>query len=597
MRGFATIRFALPSVFARQLAQGPLILVPGATVGGDAAIYAPVNAIGAVRARLRAAGISAWKEDVGYGAPRWWRVGIEKGRASRGAAGSDDGLPCEARRDAPPLFNYQREALAFACARSGSHLWHSAGAGKTRPAALFLLSGAGTSVFVCRAFARDHIARQFRRYTTVDPLVLEGGLGGAWIEKETVEIKKRLDEGVRIVIVGWEALPTWLPILTQLRPTRLVLDEAHRGKSSKRWNVVRGADPGEVKFEPKANFVAAAMQLTRLRSVEQRLCTTATPVKNLRRDLWAQLDYAEPYQWGNVRDFRRAYCGADTTGFNGSLVDAKDGSNTDDLLGRLAHVVHHVPHEVTHREVPPLRREAIRVPVDQQVFTGLPSMRDILRDAAGNPARLFELHLMRAAARKRAFAVKLAVEQVEGTRKVVVFTGRREEVATIEKAVKSTAGRDVWVRGFHGGDSDRKRDRLCVEYMAHSGPAVLVATTDAAGESIELQTTDALIVTMLPWTPGAVEQLEGRVHRVGQDRPVTVFYTIAKRSVDEQVARILIDKLPDVSAVTGEQRMAAAATTLEGLEGNEQRLLEELAEKLAADPSSKWEEMERELGL
>ena len=102
--------------------------------------------------------------------------------------------------------------------------------------------------------------------------------------------------------------------------------------------------------------------------------------------------------------------------------------------------------------------------------------------------------------------------------------------------------------------------------MATPTAAVLVATGDSFGESLNLQDTDALLFVMLPYTPGQVRQWEGRVARLGQKRPVTVYYVIAEGTVDEHVADILIRKLPAVEKIAKDEELAAAKDVIAGFD-------------------------------
>ncbi len=96
--------------------------------------------------------------------------------------------------------------------------------------------------------------------------------------------------------------------------------------------------------------------------------------------------------------------------------------------------------------------------------------------------------------------------------------------------------------------------------MGSKGPAVLIGTGDAWGESINLQDTDVLYMVMLPWTPKQIRQWEGRVARIGQTRPVLIVYIIAETTVDEDVADNLLGKLPPVLDVVQDSEF-------DGLEG------------------------------
>ena len=89
--------------------------------------------------------------------------------------------------------------------------------------------------------------------------------------------------------------------------------------------------------------------------------------------------------------------------------------------------------------------------------------------------------------------------------------------------------------------------------MNSSGPTVLIGTGHAWGESVNLQDTDLALFVMLPWTPRNILQWEGRFSRLGQKRPVMVSYIIAEGTVDEHVADILLDKLPAVHEIGGDE--------------------------------------------
>ena len=93
----------------------------------------------------------------------------------------------------------------------------------------------------------------------------------------------------------------------------------------------------------------------------------------------------------------------------------------------------------------------------------------------------------------------------------------------------------------------------------------MVGTGHAWGESVILQDTDLALFVMLPWTPRDIRQWEGRFSRLGQKRPVLVSYVIAEGTVDEQVADVLLAKLPAVGKVAEDDQ----ATEIEDAFGAE----------------------------
>ena len=102
-------------------------------------------------------------------------------------------------------------------------------------------------------------------------------------------------------------------------------------------------------------------------------------------------------------------------------------------------------------------------------------------------------------------------------------------------------------------------------YVRHPGPCVLVGTGQAWGTGIDgLQCTDVAIFALLPYTPGQLDQWEGRFTRLGQDRPVTILFPIAEGTADDHLADILLSKLPAVEALVGIDALEGAEKALSG---------------------------------
>jgi SNF2 family DNA or RNA helicase len=175
-------------------------------------------------------------------------------------------------------------------------------------------------------------------------------------------------------------------------------------------------------------------------------------------------------------------------------------------------------------------------------------------------------------------------DHVASKHKVVLFTGRRRDCEALGKSVRSSQlikKKEVSVYCAHGGNSQQERDQIIQEYMAHPGPCVLVGTGPAFGESLNIHDTDAAFFVMLPYTPGQLRQWEGRFCRLGQARPVIIYYVIAEGTVDEHMAAILIDKLPAVEKVVEDKELAEAEGVLAGYDPNETD--EEFATSVLAD--------------
>jgi hypothetical protein len=67
-------------------------------------------------------------------------------------------------------------------------------------------------------------------------------------------------------------------------------------------------------------------------------------------------------------------------------------------------------------------------------------------------------------------------------------------------------------------------------------------STDAGSTGLNLQHASTLVNMDLPWNPAVLEQRIGRVHRIGQARPVRVIYFVAKGAIEEGMLSVLAFK-------------------------------------------------------
>lgn len=487
------------------------------------------------------------------------RFRVEVLTPDRAPLASIDDLVPNGLRDWVPAFltPYQREGILSMAHRDG-HLHWAAGSGKTAGAICWALAHPGATVVVTRAGVRRSHAREIERLTHHRALVLESKDDAAKLE----------DTEAVFIVVGWEGLPDLIEPILNWRPTNVIYDELHKAKSHKRWGATQQED-GKLKFDLHDNIAAAAYRLSR--KVKRRLGTTATPIKDRTRDLWAQLDLVHPDAWGpfykeDRASFTARYCAARKGMYGG--IDTSGDSNTTELEQRVSIVRDLVPHSVTHRHLPPRRRLVSYVTLEEQnAATGF-TQSFFKKAAKGGKNGLLEARLMEAAAKKRKLLLELVEEAVAAKQKIVIFTGRREDCDKLAESV-SKLGTSARVFSGHGGTPPSVRDQTQQDYMSQQGPCILVGTGDAWGEGINLQDTDVAFIAMLPYTPGQVVQWEGRFCRHGQKRPVLIQYLVAEGTVDEHVAGILLNKLPAVESISKDDSITGFAEQLSGADDEE----------------------------
>ena len=434
---------------------------------------------------------------------------------------------------------------------------------------------------------------------------------GSSLEQYLVKCKEEKQRPV--VVVGWEALTGHLHKLKKLLPSAVLFDESHNLKSSKRWEVVHlpelpknnpkealrllseqeaeasevggfiiDDDEGRKLMVPYKSAASSAAELARCPSVKKRLALTATPIKDRVRDLYSPLDFIEPNCWGNTTQWMTRYADRRPGKYGG--YDTRGSSNLPELKERLGVAAHILAYSDTHSQLPPKRRQPFYVAPEDQIRPSGGFAKERKSAMARGASALLEVSLAEAASRKKKAVLGLIEDHMASGQKVVVFTGRRRDCENLGKSVQGLhcakkEGAVVWVA--HGGDSDKKRDRVVQEFMGHKGACCLVGTGHAFGEALNMDEADAVLFVMLPYTPGQLRQWEGRFHRASTVRPVLIYYVIAEGTVDEHMASILIEKLPAVEDVAGDSELAEAKHALSGIDEDESD--EEFAASVLAD--------------
>jgi SNF2 family DNA or RNA helicase len=91
---------------------------------------------------------------------------------------------------------------------------------------------------------------------------------------------------------------------------------------------------------------------------------------------------------------------------------------------------------------------------------------------------------------------------------------------------------------FHGGIEARRRGSL-VDRFRDDPRCRVFLSTDAGGVGLNLQHASVVVNVDLPWNPAVLEQRIGRVHRLGQRRPVQVVKLVAQGTIEEGMLSLL----------------------------------------------------------
>lgn len=170
--------------------------------------------------------------------------------------------------------------------------------------------------------------------------------------------------------------------------------------------------------------------------------------------------------------------------------------------------------------------------------------------------------------------VEFVHDHIEETgRKIVVFVHHKDVGQILYEEFKAKYP-EMRVIKLTGGMSPQARDMVQTEFN-ETEKVIMIASTLAAGEGLNLQTCCDCIIHERQWNPANEEQAEGRFIRIGQTaQQVNGTYVTAAGTVDEFLANIVEAK-----------RTAFYKTMSDGTTPtwNQTGLVQELAENIVKD--------------
>jgi len=128
----------------------------------------------------------------------------------------------------------------------------------------------------------------------------------------------------------------------------------------------------------------------------------------------------------------------------------------------------------------------------------------------------------------REILTELAIEE---NRKVVVFSEYERMTYLAGEELRKLG---IGFVSLHGGVPSRQRGAL-IERFRDDPACKVFLSTDAGGVGLNLQAASAVVNFEPPWNPARLEQRIGRVHRLGQSRPVHVIHMLTSDSIEERV--------------------------------------------------------------
>ncbi len=137
--------------------------------------------------------------------------------------------------------------------------------------------------------------------------------------------------------------------------------------------------------------------------------------------------------------------------------------------------------------------------------------------------------------------------------KAIVFVRFKE---TLKHLARLLLQRKISCALFHGSLSAAEKEQQISSFRDTSR---VLLSTESGGEGKNLQFCSTLINYDLPWNPMKIEQRIGRIHRIGQTEPVSIYNLCLKESIESHILSVLEEKINMFQLVIGEIGMIIGA--------------------------------------
>ena len=345
-----------------------------------------------------------------------------------------------------------------------------------------------------------------------------------------------------VVLSTYGLLVTEGELLSQRNWSTIVLDEAH---------TIKNRDTQTSK---------AAMQL----QADFRLMLTGTPLQNHLSEIWNLFQFANPGLLGSFQQFTDRFI---------LPIERDHDQDRQRLLRRLLSpfllrrtkddVLNELPEktEITLRIDLSADEQALYDNLRQQAIanleegskSALQTLAEItrLRQAACHP-RLINEKLKIPSSKTAAF-LHLAEELRQSGHRALVFSQFTSHLALIREALDK---QDIPYLYLDGSTSSAERDRLVRQFQTGDEPLFLISLK-AGGLGLNLTAADYVVHLDPWWNPAVEEQASDRAHRIGQERPVTVYRLIAAGTIEEKIIRLHQNKRSMADALLQDADMYA----------------------------------------
>ena len=295
-------------------------------------------------------------------------------------------------------------------------------------------------------------------------------------------------------------------------------------------------------------------QASRKLNAAFRIAISGTPIENYLDELWSLFQVINPNLLGTREGFQKR--------FSGPIEKNRDASTLQALRALVRPFILRRTKSMVLSELPPRTDVTLEVelPADEQAFHEAlrqKAIETLERLSVEDPGQkrfriLAEITRLRRACchpslvdpetslpgAKLTMFLELAEELIRNRHKALVFSQFVGQLELV-RAVLDVKG--IHYQYLDGSTPAKEREKRVNAFQSGEGDLFLISLK-AGGLGLNLTAADYVIHMDPWWNPAVEDQASDRAHRIGQNRPVTVYRLIIQNSIEVKMLSLHKDK-------------------------------------------------------
>jgi SNF2 family DNA or RNA helicase len=280
-----------------------------------------------------------------------------------------------------------------------------------------------------------------------------------------------------------------------------------------------------------------------------KVLTTGTPIENHLGELWNLFQFTNPGLLGSLDDFNQKFANPierqqepmarlRLKQLIQPFILRRTKSQVLAELPSRTEIVLHV--ELSREEqlfYEALRQEALEKLSDSQANAGQKHLQVLaeimrLRRACCNP-KLVKPQLNLVSSKLELFGETLE-ELLDNGHKALVFSQFVDHLTIVREYLDR---QNISYQYLDGSTPAKERKRRVDAFQAGEGDVFLISLK-AGGTGLNLTAADYVIHMDPWWNPAVEDQASDRAHRIGQQRPVTIYRLVAKDTIEDKIVAL-----------------------------------------------------------